>query len=429
MKVSAWLLCLGVLAVAQFARAADEDRCRLAGRVCLGDDPVASAVVRVTRLDPDLGALSYSKVRSVRSDDAGRFALDRLPSGSYLVDARGEDCWLPLPIRITLSEAKPALDPLDFALEPAAGIEGQVTDRDGGPLAGVRVFVGDGGLQAALLEPVAILDHQEGRLVRLERGLTYPRLPLAVAVTDEAGRFRLSPVLPDVTTSIRIYGHPPYYDRTVDGISVGRGETSFIKVELARGATIEGTIAHSGNFDLRDVRLSLFVLEGQPTRAAWNLLARSSGAGADPDGRFRFPQLLVGRYVVVAESEQWARAISPVLVISSPDQILQTELTLVSRRQISGRVVSSEGRPVLGGTVEVVAEGLMPGSVIRAIGGRRVEVAPDGTFQIPGLASRTVSLRVACLGSPVTLMESVPTGGDPLTLKLDRPERRSGCSR
>ncbi|MFH0947070.1 MAG: carboxypeptidase-like regulatory domain-containing protein [Planctomycetota bacterium] len=427
MKVSGWLLGLGMALVAPFALAADEDCRRLAGRVCLGDDPVASAVVRVTRLDPDLGALSYSKVRSVRSDDTGEFALEGLATGSYLVDACGEDCWLPLPVRVTLSAVNPGLESLEFALEPAAGIEGQVTDPDGIPLGGVRVFVGDAGLQAPLAEPVAILDHPAGRLVHLEPGLTYPRLPLAVAVTDEKGCFRLSPVVPEVETSIRIFGCPPFHDRSVNGIRVGRGKTSFIKVELSRGATIEGTVVKGGDQDGQEVRLSLFVLEGQPTRAAWNLLARSAGADTDPADRFRFPQLQEGRYVVVAESEQWARAISPVLIISSPEQVLTTELTLRIRRQITGRVVSSEGKPVLGGTVEVVAEGFLPGSVIQAIGGPRVEVKPDGTFQLPGLASPTVSLRVVCHGNPVTLMEAVPTGGEPLTLKLDRPERRFRC--
>lgn len=408
----------------------------LAGRVIAKSGAVTNAIVRATRLDPELGALSYSKVRTIRTDVGGAFRLRGLVFGSYLLDARDEERWLPFPLRVTLTSDQPDLVGLSLIMEEASAIQGVVRDSSGRPVAGVLVSVGDGGYQAPGFEPVPVFDHGSTRLIHMHRGFTYPRLPLATTVTDDSGRFRLAPVLPDRETSIRLGGRPPYHDKTVAGLVPGRGEPLLLEVELDRGATIRGRAIQVNGEAAAEARVSLHVLEGGPTpEAAWTVLTRRvrpDGAAQAAtviestrhvvagDGAFEFTQLLEGRYVLVAESDHWARTISPVVIVTAPDQTYRIDLALNERRELRGMILDGERGPIRAGSVEVVGEDSMPRFLSRLVGPVRVPIHGDGTFRIDRFGARTLDLRIHRTGSPPVLVEAVPTGNGPVAVQLQQ---------
>ncbi len=423
-------LALLLLAASTLLPPAAPDRCgTVAGRVSIASEAAAGAEVRLTRLDPDLGALSYSKVRATSSGPDGAFLFTELDAGSYLVDAKSGEHWLPFPVRVRVRAAGKLPPELDLHLELAAAIEGIVTDEDGTPLSGARVSVGDGGLQAAALEPVAVLDQETGELVRLARGVTYPRLPLPVAVTDREGRFRLAPILPDLETTLRVGGLPSHHDRTITGVRAERGQAVHVEATLTRGATIIGRVLGPDGRPAQGARLHLLVLEGRPARAAWSVLPRgpsprhgAAGAAASTvgaDGTFHLGRLLPGRYVLVAEVEEAGRTCSPILVVARSNEVFRIDLVLQEPRSLSGTVLAADGSPLGHAVLEVVAGAALPADCPELLDTRRVLLDEEGRFAIDDLSADHVDLRIERPGRAPALLEAVPTGGAPLTIRLD----------
>ncbi|MBI4879002.1 MAG: carboxypeptidase regulatory-like domain-containing protein [Planctomycetes bacterium] len=412
----------------------------VAGSVLIAGQGAGGAEVRLTRLDPDLGALSYSKVRSLLSAPDGAFSFIQLEPGSYLVDAQSGEHWLPFPVRVRVRGAQADPKGIELHLELAAAIEGTVADDDGTPLPGARVSVGDGGLQAAALEPVAVLDQETSELVRLARGVTYPRLPLPVAVTDRDGRFRLAPILPDLETTLRVGGLPSHHDRTINGVRAERGQAAHVTVTLTRGATIVGRVLEPDGVAAARARLHLLVLEGRPARAVWSVLPRDpaprdapgepSSSTAGDSGLFRLGRLLPGRYLLVAESER-GRACSPVIVVARPSEVFRIDLVLKERRPLSGTVLAADGSPASGALLEVLGDDVLPGARLAFLDSRKVTLDGDGRFCIDDLSEDAVDLRIERPGSPPLLLRAVPTGGAPLTIRLDgaSPGALAGPSR
>ena len=95
-----------------------------------GGSPVVGADVRLTRVDPDLGVQSYTRMRSTLSSHDGRFSFLALESGSYLVDARYQSYWLPTPLRVVIRKEHKEVADVLLTLETAATITGLVTDEE-----------------------------------------------------------------------------------------------------------------------------------------------------------------------------------------------------------------------------------------------------------------------------------------------------------
>lgn len=272
--------------------------------------PLAGALVLMTRLDPALGAMSYSMRRSTVSDPSGRFSFAEVEKSSWLLDARDETRWLPLPLQINTDRTD--ILELKLHLEQATAIEGVVVDKAGAPIASAVISIGDGGMQGGEIDPVSVLLHPSRERRVLPTSIRYPRLPLESVVSDEEGRFRIAPLLPSIRTTLRATGVPPFLDHTLRGETGAAGHATPMKIELERGATISGNVFDEAGRPLPGAKVGLFVVESiNPEEGArWLVLTRDSprflGARdatrqyADADGGFLLEGLLTGRYRVSA---------------------------------------------------------------------------------------------------------------------------------
>lgn len=433
---TALLLALAVLALAAPARAAaatsdldaDEVGC-VRGTVRAGDGgTLAGATVRLTRLDPRLGALSYSTMRSTASRSDGSFEFKKVARAVYLLDASDSERWLPFPLRIVVGEGEDEVLGLTLALEPAAVISGIVTDENGVPLCGVEVAVGDGGLQAADVDPVAVQDRATGSLVRLTAGLTYPRLPLAAGATDSLGRFRLAPILPTARTQLRVGGLAPFHDTTVLCASAGPGKASFIEIRLARAAAITGRIEDEHGAPVPFARVTVRALEVDPQSRGWVVFTRDAPAyhvAADSttitvgeEGRFHIEGLAIGRYLVIAEAEGRARTASPVVAVTERGESVDVAIALAPGRELAGRVASADGSDCAGAVIEIVRRSWVAPSMAPFLDAVRAIVEIDGTFRFDGLAAGTVDLRVECAGRQPYLVRGVACGRDDVAIEM-----------
>ncbi len=386
-------LLITIVLSSQVAARTDEAG-RIAGRV---EDQcgagVARADVRLTRLDPELGALSYSTTRGALSDERGAFEFTAVPAGAWLLEARDGERWQPIPLRVLVGDAAPR--EIVLHLEPAGCVIGEVTDKDGRPIAGVGVAVGDGGLQGKDVEPVTMLDLATGELIRMKRGLRYPRLPLAVTHTDSQGRFRLAPVLPDRPIPLRVGGLPPFHDRTVECAANGGGEPTVVSVMLDRAAAVIGRVVGEESAPLPHARVTLRALERHPTKAGWIVLPREPRAGdavpstvllADDDGLFRFDGLYPGHYLVIADADGRASGTSALLAIRQSDEVLETEVTLAPGAALAGTVTDADGTPSEGAVVRVLADSSVSPDLFPFLDPIEVRADEKGAFRIPGLA-------------------------------------------
>lgn len=300
--------------------------------------PVAGALVLLTRLDPTLGALSYSMRRSTLTDAGGNFAFRDVPEATWLVDARDDERWLPLPLRIDLAAGPTA--PLSLHLDPATAIDGVVVDDLGRPVPHARIAVGDGGLQGTEIEPVAVLALPARERVVLPRGVNYPRLPVDAVVADEQGRFRVAPLLPNAAASLRVFGVPPFHDRTWRGITGHPGRSTAVEIHLERGATIAGSVIDARGAAVPGARVGLFTVDSvQPDgEGRWLVLTRDSprhlGATeatrqyADEAGAFLLEGLEVGRYRVAADAPGRGTVWSAIVEVRQPGEVFALTVAL-----------------------------------------------------------------------------------------------------
>jgi hypothetical protein len=288
-------------------------------------------------------------------------------------------------------------------------------------LQGVGVAVGDGGLQGKLVTPVVMTDFDTGAPLKLPEGASYPRLPLKLALSDEHGRFRLCPVLPEIATSLRVGGLAAYHDTTVSGIFAPAGGTAFVEVTLHRGAAVTGRVLRPDGRPAANTRVSLLLLENQPKHDSWIVLPRATeaaGYGVESrwlitgaEGLFRFEGLNAAHYLIVAETEGFARATSSILAIMREGEVLPTEICLKEGHAIRGHLKDPDGFGVDGVTVEVVKPHDSRSGIEPYLAPLRTTPAEDGSFVLRLAELSVVDLHVACPGLPVLVVPNVFVGG------------------
>lgn len=398
-----------------FAQDSVPDPGRVSGTVLAENGRgLAFAQVTLTRLDPALGPLSYSTMRSTISDGSGQFSFAGVPLAVWLVDCHGGESLLPAPLRVRLTADAPSVSGITLHLAPAGVIHGRVVDAERGPLEGVRVAVGDDGLQSRNLAPVPVIDYHSGQLLHLQESARYPRLPLEVTYTDADGRFRLTPVVPGEATSLRLSGLPPFLDRTVQGITPGE----FLTIELDRGATILGSILDSAGAPIGGARVRLHMVDVSP-HGSWLVLQRESPrfrGAVEPtfltvgdDGDYRIEGLLPGTYMLLVESKDRARALSPVLAITRADEVVRQDIQLEPELRIEGRLVVPAllSERVGSARLDLVHDGRSASSFLKTT---PIQVAADGSFQIDKLSRGLVTLNVSVPGVSDFRLVDVPAG-------------------
>ncbi len=146
-------------------------------------DPIAGARVEAHE-GGELGGRFVTTVApalaSATTREDGWFRLDGLPRGELTTisaSARGH-----APASVVVQRKEAAREALDLRLERAGTVQGIVVNRDGGPVAGARVFVFVAGESALLEDPETTTRSSDGVAATLR------------ATSDASGRFEVSGV-------------------------------------------------------------------------------------------------------------------------------------------------------------------------------------------------------------------------------------------
>ncbi|MCB9916682.1 MAG: carboxypeptidase regulatory-like domain-containing protein [Planctomycetes bacterium] len=353
----------------------------------------------------------------VRPD--GRFAVERLPAGSYRLQA-----WAP-----GLQRVAPET--------PTIVREGEVTD------VGELVLARGYRLAGVVLDPLGA--PREGATVRVRdapsagRGLSVR----AVLRTDALGRFELDH-LPDRPLRVEVDA-AGCLSWAKEPVVVTTGAE--LRVQLVAGLALSGRVidAVSGapltryTSSVREVNPDLEDLETPP-------VAPPDGLAPPRDhvrGEFVERGLDVGRYVVEAYAPGYVFARSPVVELRADAPAAPLELRLVRGRTVAGHVVdAATGAPLAAARVElrVPPRAAPPATVaVQSVDGpedepvdgvlaRTAITDTDGAFEFDDLAAAEVFLVarragfVTFRGEPFALAES--RAG--LRVELDAPAVLTG---
>ena len=409
----------------------------LAGRVFragqTGNPAVPRAVVSV-------GLGDGSGDRQTVTDDQGRFTVEGLAAGRYLVTV-SKTGWVttfygsPRPGRppgVRVAVADGARVNVDVPLVPGGVIAGRIVDHDGRPMAREwpwlleQRLVGNRRLLARTRFPYTIGaferstdDQGEFRLFGLEPGTYYlvvnPSITAGVRLTtqDEV-RWALQPAgaatPPPAQGSVAGYASI-YFPGTTDPaeaqpIVVGPGEVReglTFRVSYVLVARIEGVLRRADGTSAAGARVSL---DARVPKAA--LEGSSRGTTADANGRFTFASVPPGDYRITARSAP-ATAARPTEGAPAPPQAPllwgQTDL-VVSGQDIQGLNITLAPAAEIAGQLSFTAMTLKPPSdlsVVRLqfvatealalaqVGGGSglttytANVGGDGSFRVPGL--------------------------------------------
>jgi hypothetical protein len=269
------------------------------------------------------------------SDPRGGFRLDGLAPGDYRLEAEATGY-----ARTELEHVRvPTREPLEVALRPAGVLEGFVVDARGQPAAQAEVLVS--GLKAQQLTT----GEGGGFSVELEPG-TY-------GVSARRGEEAAALEDPLVLSA----------GRTVRGV----------RLVLGPGATLEGHVGARGS--------------GAPVAGARvdvSPLGRNGDLGrvtTDAEGRFLLGGLPPGGYDVVARAPGFTPLLRRGVMVGARERFT-LELRLEATGTVEGRVLDTQGQPVMG--IRVLAQPRQDALEEQAVEAR---TDAEGHYQLEGLRS------------------------------------------
>jgi hypothetical protein len=366
------------------------------GRV-LGSDSraLARAQLRLVALEPP-GPLLFAV-----TDDAGEYEFQHVRSGTYSLSANragyigleyGQQRPLErgLPIFVGLGAS---LEKIDFALPRASVVTGRIEDENGDPLEGVRVVV------------------QQIRFVGGRRRLVAaaPGGPGPVSrTTNDIGRYRFFALQPGqyiLTASVgQVYpglgaSAWPGYATTYFPGTPNPSQARFITIDLGQEVTADFAMARTETASIFGTATNsdgVGITGGismRPTDRSGSVSADSVGARIWPDGRFQFPNVAPGEYVIQvyrgksqpAKEGEFAAAIVTVNGKDVKDLEIQTSEGLDVGGHVSFNGAAARPRP---GQVAISTAPIDMDTTPPPGGLANADVQDDWTFYLSGLRGR-----------------------------------------
>jgi protocatechuate 3,4-dioxygenase beta subunit len=322
-------------------------------------------VLRGRVVDVGGGVVSGARVTAVphasRSGGGGP-ALLRVTSGAdglYKVTlARGSHS-----LRIEAEGYAPGSDEVfmarattkDLRLVPGARLTGRVVERGGKqPVAGASVSL-------------TSASRQDFRVPRDTK-------------SDGAGQFELGGLEPGSYEVMARRGTLIGAGKVV-ALAVAQSLDDVI-VEVDRGYVVSGRVKDEGGAGLGNVRVS-----ASRTGPPYGQAARTR---TNPDGSYALEGMLPGEYRVGVNEEGRGLSMTRARVLAA--DVTGVDLVVPPASKISGRVLSPEGRPVEGATVQATFDVTMGGGGTLT-SGEGTGTGPDGSFQLKRIPAG--SLRVS----------------------------------
>jgi Carboxypeptidase regulatory-like domain len=230
-----------------------------------------------------------------------------------------------------------------------------------------------------------------------------------VVTSDAEGKFTFTDLDPDNSYSLIAY-HPGFGSRIEGHITLTEETTSEeVLVVLEPGATITGTVTDSGGVAIDGVAVTL-------ENAALGSVnsADHKSTKTDTAGKYSFPNVAAGNYNLEAWTDGFGRTRVPNLNISGRDEINQ-DIVLSAAHLIAGRVITSDGKPVEGATVNAygnasAAQATRSRTRTDENGEFNFEDVPEGTYTLDSRARgyKTASARRIQTGDLSVEMVLVP---------------------
>ncbi|RUS46457.1 carboxypeptidase regulatory-like domain-containing protein [Cohnella sp. AR92] len=312
---------------------------RIAG-VVLNDlsEPIAGVTVSV-----EIRNSTGAQVSLVFAGEDGSYTSDELAPGFYLIfifapGFRSD--------QVTREVIPGETTVANVRLLPLPGsIQGVVTDRDtGAPIAGTSINV-----------------------------LTQSGISLDTALSDSAGFYRLDGLRPG---SYTVIAAAPLFENFVVGAIVVADTVTQTNIALQQ---VTGELTGSVVPPLNGVQIRLYSVH--------NVLLQS--VATFQGGRFRFPFLKAGTYVVVASADGFSS--DPVGAVVQAGGSSEAVITLHPLPgSIEGTITSEEGVPIPNATIEVV------NNTEVIVGSGQSEIA--GRYVVSNLPTGTLSLIVSAVG-------------------------------
>lgn len=308
---------------------------RVAGRtVDERGQPVSRALVRVSRTGTGNSRGFSMPLRSVVTDESGRFEVENLEAGAVTVSANAPGL---RPTEIANLELAPGkdLDDLELVMRAGAVVAGQVVGPDGKPVAGAQVEVERSTPGGVFLPP---------------------------ARSDGDGRYRLEGLEPGPRVLAATHSSHP---KAVKDLDVQAGENR-LDFQLGGGHDVSGRVVDSAGQPVEGATLLLQFADWR------NLPQARSGA----DGGFRFPGVGEGVYALSAERQGYASARMPEVRVAGP--VGGLEVRLDRGGAIRGRLIGIDFSQL--GQVMIMAGpvGAGPGGMAQGRADFQMEYRVDG---------------------------------------------------
>lgn len=285
-----------------------------------------------------------------RSEADGRFRLQSIETANGYLSAHASGyCSMRYELKFAIEGG------MRLGLSRGVAIEGMVRDRQGKPILGasIQVELRENEEDALAGIPVPAASGRSGvhtisggnlkfgtfgRQKPSRNGWAENSKSSRKQVTDREGRFRLEGIVPSAQEYYVTASHPDFCDGGKGVLRlVESGQKGFVDIELARGGIVEGLVS----------------MEDKPASAVvWLRSETTSLEGNTNDGgEFFFEHVPEGVYKVSANpegTEDWGEEQDGLNLIVAEGGKHRLELTIESGpiKPISGRVLSSEGKPV-----------------------------------------------------------------------------------
>jgi hypothetical protein len=326
------------------------------GRVTRTDGLPLARVTVSTQAPQSVLGRTVNAARSVQTDDDGRYEIGDLPAGEYRVAAaklgyvtlrygQREDSDQGVPVDLADSQTRTRID---IALPRYSNVTGRVVDEFGDPVEGAAVTLSQIKFQTGRKRLVSV-SGMSGRMTDdLGRYRIYAVPPGEYVVGATVGQVVPFQPVSGVTGYATTYFPSTVNPREGQLVSVPRSQ-DVTAVDLVLVPTPTATISgRKVGSDGRPFGGALFL---NPSQRSGAIVTPGTGARIYNDGRFEFPNVAPGDYVIQADEGkkspdregQFAWALVTVDGGDVPDVLLES----TPGSTISGRVVfEGDGPPV-----------------------------------------------------------------------------------